>query len=72
MLIHLCKKEFNVDKTWNISSNIIAVETVGENKSRVFRVSKSQLKEDKKEFQRLLKMVGVCQIKGFDDTINFI
>lgn len=72
MLFHLCKKEFNVDKTWNISSNIIAVETVGENKSRVFRVSKSQLTAGKKEFQRLLKMVGVCQIKGFDDTINFI
>lgn len=72
MLFHLCKKEFNVDKSWNISSNIIAVETVGENRAGVFRVSKSQLTAGKKEFQRLLKMVGVCQIEGFNDDIKFI
>ena len=72
MLLHLCKKEFSVDKSWNISSNIIVVETIGENRAGVFRVSKNQLTAGKKEFQRLLKMVGVCQIEGFNDDIKFI
>ena len=72
MLFYLCKKEYNVDKTWATSANMIVVETVGDNNAGYFKVSKEQLKAGKREFQRLLKMVGCCEILGYSDEIQFI
>lgn len=72
MLFHFCKKEYKIDKSWNVSANMIVVETGYDNKAGHFKVSKEQLREGKKEFQRLLKMVGICEICGYDDNIQFI
>lgn len=72
MLFHLCKKEFNVDKSWDVSVNMVVVETTCDNRAGVFRVSKNQLTSGRKEFQRLLKMVGYCEIEGYNDNITFI
>ena len=71
MLSILCQKKFKVDKSWDIQANIIAVETVGENRASLFRIPKSRLIEGNKEFQRLLKMVGICEMFGYDDSIVF-
>lgn len=66
------KKTYNADKTWNIVANMIVVETGGEHKSGMFRVSRAQLNEGKREFQQLLKMVGYCEINGYSDDVEFI
>ena len=67
-----CVNEYNVDKTWDVSANMIVVETTGENRAGVFRVPKQKLTEGKKEFYRLLKQVAYCEMFGYDDDINFI
>lgn len=67
-----CQKEYSVDKTWDVSANMIVVETTGENNCGTFRVSRQQLTEGKKEFCRLMKMVGYCEMFDYDDNIEFI
>ena len=72
MLKHLCKKEFNTNNTWRYLANVIVVETSCENKAGLFRVSLNIIKEGEKEFIRLLKQVGYCEINGYNDSIKFI
>ena len=59
--------EKNFQKT-----NIIAVETVGENRASVFKIYPNQLKKGREEFYDLMKRVGICEMFGYDDTIEFV
>ena len=68
-----CKKAYGVTiKDWTFSTNIIAVETVGENRAGVFKIYPNQLKKGREEFYDLMKRVGICEIFGYDDTIEFV
>ena len=68
-----CKKAYGVTiKDWTFSTNIIAVETVGENRAGVFKIYPNQLKKGREEFYRLMKMVGICEMFGYNDDIEFL
>lgn len=68
-----CRKEHGVTiKDWKFDTNIIAVETVGENRAGVFKIYPNQLKKGREEFYRLMKMVGICEMFGYSDDIEFL
>ena len=68
-----CKKAYGVTiKDWTFSTNIIAVETIGENRAGVFKIYPNQLKKGREEFYDLMKRVGICEMFGYDDTIEFV
>ena len=68
-----CKKVYGVTiKDWTFSTNIIAVETIGENRAGVFKIYPNQLKKGREEFYDLMKRVGICEMFGYDDTIEFV
>jgi hypothetical protein len=68
-----CKKEFGVTiKDWTFSTNIIAVETIGDNRAGVFKIYPNQLKKGREEFYKLMKMVGICEMFGYNDDIEFL
>ena len=68
-----CKKAYGVTiKDWTFKTNIIAVETVGENRAGVFKIYPNQLKKGREEFYRLMKMVGICEMFGYSDDIEFL
>lgn len=68
----LCKRDFNVDKSWNLEANVIAVETIGDNRVATYRVYPGQLSKGKEEFHKLLKMVGICELFGYNNNYKFI
>jgi hypothetical protein len=68
-----CRKEHGVTiKDWTFNTNIIAVETIGENRAGVFKIYPNQLKKGREEFYNLMKRVGICELFGYDDNIEFI
>ena len=68
-----CRKAHGVTiKDWTFKTNIIAVETVGENRAGVFKIYPNQLKKGREEFYDLMKRVGICEMFGYDDTIEFV
>lgn len=68
-----CRKEYGVTiKDWTFNTNIIAVETIGDNRAGVFKIYPNQLKKGREEFYDLMKRVGICEMFGYDDTIEFV
>ena len=68
-----CKKEYGVTiKDWSFGTNIIAVETIGENRAGVFKIYPNQLKKGREEFYDLMKRVGICELFGYNDDIKFL
>lgn len=68
-----CRKAHGVTiKDWTFGTNIIAVETFGENRVGVFKIYPNQLKKGREEFYNLMKRVGICELFGYDDNIEFI
>lgn len=73
ILSQYCKKEYGYNsKEWTINCNIIAVETCLDNRAGVFSISPEIIKEGKKEFCRLLKMVAYYEMFGYDSEVNFV
>lgn len=71
MLFYFCRKKYKADKSWNLSSNILVIETVLNNASGVYHVSRNQLRSGKAEFLKLLKMVAYCEMFGYNDDLIF-
>lgn len=72
MLIQYCKQKYGYDENWTYDCNVMVVGTRGDNETAVYKVIDPFIKEGKKEFCRLLKMVAYCEMYGYDDDYMFI
>ena len=72
VLIQYCKQKYGYDENWTYDCNVMVVGTRGDNETAVYKVIDPFIKEGKKEFCRLLKMVAYCEMYGYDDDYMFI
>ena len=74
VLWEYCAKEFGVStKTgWKLDANMLVVETIPNHLSGCFNVPREELARGKRQFDRLMKMVGYYNIFGFDKEVEFV
>lgn len=73
ILLQYCKRKYGyTPNDWTFKANIIAVETIGENRATVFNINSEILNAGRLEFCRLLKMIAYCEINGYSDDVTFI
>lgn len=64
LIEQFCRKEYNIDNTWKITSNIVVVETFGEHRAACFQVNDDYLRMGRDEFFKLIKMVAYYELSG--------
>lgn len=73
ILLEYCKKTYDYDDMfWTYESNIVAVETSGNNEVGIFRIFPDELHKGIKEFYNLLKMVAYCEMYEYSNNIKFV
>lgn len=72
VLIQYCKQHYGYDETWSFDCNVIVVGTRGYNNTAIYKVLDPFIKEGRREFCRLLKMVAYCEMYGYDDDYMFM
>lgn len=72
VLLRYCEKEYGYNSNdWTIKANVIVSETTADNRCQVFPVTLDMLQNGRKEFCKLLKMVGYCEMFDYPD-VTFI
>lgn len=72
MLKEFCKKEYNINNSVGIKSNIIVVETFGQYRAHCYNINNKLIKQGFEELLMLLKMVAYYEICGYDEVVTFI
>lgn len=72
VLIQYCKQKYGYDENWTYDCNVMVVGTRGDNETAVYKVVDPFIKEGKKEFCKLLKMVAYCEMYGYNDDYMFM
>lgn len=72
MLKEFCKKEYNINNSVGIKSNIIVVETLGQYRAHCYNINNKLIKQGFEELLMLLKMVAYYEICGYDEVVTFI
>lgn len=72
VLLRYCEKEYGYNsKDWTVKANVIVSETTSDNRCKVYPITLDMLQDGRKEFCKLLKMVGYCEMFDYPD-VTFI
>lgn len=72
ILLRYCEKKYGYNpQEWTVKCNVIVVETIGKNDTKVFNIDKITLENGRKEFCKLLKMVAYCEMNKYSNDITF-